>query len=192
MTTVTTPRCSATASGCRSCSRCRSSSTARWSGLVRLLRAVVPGRRPGRSGARDGRLPVGGWPFLTGAVDEVRARRPGMMLLIAMAITVAFAARWATSLGLVRAGLLVGARGAGGDHAARPLDGDAALVRRGARSPRSPSCCPTRRSASRRRRSRPSRRPISRVGDVVLVAPAAGCPPTASARRRRPSSTSRW
>jgi len=42
----------------------------------------------------------GGWPFLTGAVDEFRDRRPGMMLLIAMAITVAFGASWATSLGL--------------------------------------------------------------------------------------------
>ncbi|MGN6871228.1 MAG: heavy metal translocating P-type ATPase [Solirubrobacteraceae bacterium] len=42
----------------------------------------------------------GGWPFLAGAVDEVRARRPGMMLLIAMAITVAFAASMATSLGV--------------------------------------------------------------------------------------------
>jgi Cu2+-exporting ATPase len=42
----------------------------------------------------------GGWPFLTGAVDEVRGRRPGMMLLIAMALTVAFTASWATSLGL--------------------------------------------------------------------------------------------
>ena len=34
----------------------------------------------------------GGWPFLTGAVAEIRARRPGMMLLISMAITVAFGA----------------------------------------------------------------------------------------------------
>jgi Cu2+-exporting ATPase len=42
----------------------------------------------------------GGRPFLTGAADEVRGRRPGMMLLIAMAITVAFAASWATSLGV--------------------------------------------------------------------------------------------
>lgn len=31
----------------------------------------------------------GGWPFLAGAIAEVRGRRPGMMLLIAMAITVA-------------------------------------------------------------------------------------------------------
>jgi Cu2+-exporting ATPase len=42
----------------------------------------------------------GGWPFLSGAVDEIRARRPGMMLLIGMAITVAFGASLATSLGL--------------------------------------------------------------------------------------------
>jgi P-type Cu2+ transporter len=42
----------------------------------------------------------GGWPFLSGAVSEVRARRPGMMTLVAMAITVAFVASWATTLGL--------------------------------------------------------------------------------------------
>ncbi len=43
----------------------------------------------------------GGWPFLTGAVSELRDRRPGMMLLIGLAITVAFAASWATELGAV-------------------------------------------------------------------------------------------
>ena len=32
----------------------------------------------------------GGQPFLTGGVEEARARRPGMMLLIALALTVAF------------------------------------------------------------------------------------------------------
>ncbi|MEU5939615.1 heavy metal translocating P-type ATPase [Micromonospora sp. NPDC047548] len=41
----------------------------------------------------------GGWPFLVGAVREVRDRAPGMMLLIGMAITVAYAASLATSLG---------------------------------------------------------------------------------------------
>jgi Cu2+-exporting ATPase len=41
----------------------------------------------------------GGWPFLVGAVREVRDRAPGMMLLIAMAITVGFIASLATSLG---------------------------------------------------------------------------------------------
>ena len=42
----------------------------------------------------------GGKPFLTGAVDEVRDRQPGMMLLIGMAITVAFVASAATTFGL--------------------------------------------------------------------------------------------
>ena len=42
----------------------------------------------------------GGWPFLAGAVSEVRDRAPGMMLLISMAITVAYAASLATSVGL--------------------------------------------------------------------------------------------
>ena len=32
----------------------------------------------------------GGWPFLTGLVDEVRKRLPGMMTLVALAITVAY------------------------------------------------------------------------------------------------------
>ena len=42
----------------------------------------------------------GGAPFLKGGLTEVRARQPGMMLLIAMAITVAFVASWITSLGI--------------------------------------------------------------------------------------------
>ena len=41
----------------------------------------------------------GGWPFLTGAATELRERQPGMMLLIGMAITVAYLASMATSLG---------------------------------------------------------------------------------------------
>ena len=41
----------------------------------------------------------GGWPFLSGGWSEARSRRPGMMLLIAMAISVAYAASLATSLG---------------------------------------------------------------------------------------------
>ncbi len=43
----------------------------------------------------------GGAPFLTGAVSELRARKPGMMLLIALAITVAFVASWGASLGVL-------------------------------------------------------------------------------------------
>ena len=42
----------------------------------------------------------GGWPFLTGAARELRERSPGMMLLISMAIVVAYLASAATSLGL--------------------------------------------------------------------------------------------
>jgi Cu2+-exporting ATPase len=42
----------------------------------------------------------GGQPFLKGGLQELKDRRPGMMLLIGMAITVAFAASWITSLGL--------------------------------------------------------------------------------------------
>jgi Cu2+-exporting ATPase len=39
-----------------------------------------------------------GWPFLEGGWHELKTRQPGMMLLIAMAITVAYAASLATSL----------------------------------------------------------------------------------------------
>ncbi|QYB07681.1 copper-translocating P-type ATPase [Rhodococcus sp. USK10] len=40
----------------------------------------------------------GGAPFLTGAWSELKSRQPGMMLLIGMAITVAFLASWVTTL----------------------------------------------------------------------------------------------
>nr|WP_312167694.1 heavy metal translocating P-type ATPase [Microbacterium sp.] len=43
----------------------------------------------------------GGAPFLAGAVSEIRDRRPGMMLLIGLAITVAFLASWGASLGVL-------------------------------------------------------------------------------------------
>lgn len=42
----------------------------------------------------------GGWPFLSGAVSELRSLRPGMMTLVAMAITVAFGAGLLASLGI--------------------------------------------------------------------------------------------
>ncbi len=44
---------------------------------------------------------VGGRPFLLGAVSEIRSRKPGMMLLIGLAITVAFFASWGASLGVL-------------------------------------------------------------------------------------------
>ncbi len=135
----------------------------------------------------------GGWPFLVGGVAEVRDRQPGMMLLISMAITVAYVASMATSLRLARPRVLVGARRAGDDHAARPLAGD-----EGDRP--GPRCAGRAgRAAARRRRTRsratPSEPVVRRraaVGDVVLVR--AGAP--GAGRRRRsstapPSSTSR-
>ncbi len=43
----------------------------------------------------------GGRPFLTGALNEIRSRTPGMMLLIGLAITVAFVSSWGASVGLL-------------------------------------------------------------------------------------------
>ncbi|WP_027587472.1 heavy metal translocating P-type ATPase [Acidipropionibacterium thoenii] len=43
----------------------------------------------------------GGRPFLTGAISEIRSRRPGMMLLIGLAITVAFVSSWGAALGVL-------------------------------------------------------------------------------------------
>ncbi|KAA0978985.1 heavy metal translocating P-type ATPase [Paeniglutamicibacter gangotriensis] len=47
----------------------------------------------------------GGRPFLSGARDEIKARKPGMMLLIALGITVAFLSSWGASLGILDHGL---------------------------------------------------------------------------------------
>nr|WP_319273128.1 copper-translocating P-type ATPase [uncultured Draconibacterium sp.] len=41
-----------------------------------------------------------GWPFLTGLADELKKKQPGMMTLIAVAITVAFGYSTATTFGL--------------------------------------------------------------------------------------------
>ena len=42
----------------------------------------------------------GGWPFLKGLVDELKEKQPGMMTLIAVAITVAWGYSTATTFGL--------------------------------------------------------------------------------------------
>ena len=68
----------------------------------------------------------GGWPFLQGAVARAaRARLPGMMTLIALAISVAFVFSAAVTLGYPGHAALGGARDAGHDHAPGPLDRDA-------------------------------------------------------------------
>jgi Cu2+-exporting ATPase len=43
----------------------------------------------------------GGRPFLEGAFSEICSRTPGMMLLIGLAITVAFASSWGATLGVL-------------------------------------------------------------------------------------------
>ncbi|MBW0114159.1 copper-translocating P-type ATPase [Pseudonocardia abyssalis] len=69
--------------------------------LADLLGYTVPGWATGIPPTLGLALYLyGGWPFLTGAVGEVRARRPGMMTLVALAITVAAVASTATTLGL--------------------------------------------------------------------------------------------
>lgn len=44
----------------------------------------------------------GGWPFLTGMLGELRTRQPGMMTLVAVAITAAYAYSVTVSLGWLR------------------------------------------------------------------------------------------
>ena len=67
-------------------------------GLVRLL-AGLPGHVLVGPVLGSVVFLYGGWPFLVGGVREVRDRAPGMMLLISMAITVAYVASLATSVG---------------------------------------------------------------------------------------------
>src|SRR5699024_10693758 len=43
----------------------------------------------------------GGRPFLSGAGSELKTRQPGMMLLIALGITVAFVSSWAATLEII-------------------------------------------------------------------------------------------
>ncbi|MDN5758489.1 MAG: heavy metal translocating P-type ATPase, partial [Tomitella sp.] len=47
----------------------------------------------------------GGRPFLSGGLDEIRKRQPGMMLLIALGITVAFLSSWGATLSIIDSGL---------------------------------------------------------------------------------------
>jgi P-type Cu2+ transporter len=48
----------------------------------------------------------GGWVFIQGAWHELRARLPGMMTLIALAISVAFVFSWVVQIGLIEAAAL--------------------------------------------------------------------------------------
>lgn len=67
----------------------------------------------------------GGRPFLSGAIAEIRHRLPGMMTLIALAITVAFAFSVAVTLGFPGMPLWEELATPGDHHAPRSVDRDA-------------------------------------------------------------------
>jgi Cu2+-exporting ATPase len=60
---------------------------------------AVPGARLIPAFFGTGVFLYGGWPFLQGAIRELRDRLPGMMTLIALAIMVAFVFSSAVALG---------------------------------------------------------------------------------------------
>lgn len=76
-----------------------------WSDMIQDLLGYTAPRFPGSTyvGAVLGTAVYvyGGWPFLQGAYRELRDRLPGMMTLIALAITVAFFYSVLVTLGLV-------------------------------------------------------------------------------------------
>jgi Cu2+-exporting ATPase len=71
-------------------------------GLVRLSSRAIPGSGAGAAPPQYGPHRYGGGVFLHGAIRELRARQPGMMTLIGLAISVAFAYSLAVSAGLLQ------------------------------------------------------------------------------------------
>ena len=67
-------------------------------GLERLL--TFPGDRYVVFTLASAVYVYGGWPFLTGLVEELRARQPGMMTLIGLAVSVAYLYSSAVVFGL--------------------------------------------------------------------------------------------
>ena len=157
-------------------------------------------RSPGPAGSRrsSARLVFlyGGWAFLQGAVRELRDRLPGMMTLIALAITVAFVFSARRDARLPRDAALGGAGDAGHDHAARPLDRDALDLPGAGRAQELAKLLPDTAVRLTQRCERNRARggvPLDalREGDLVLVRPGASIPPTAWSRRARARSTRR-
>ncbi|NIP58972.1 MAG: heavy metal translocating P-type ATPase, partial [Gemmatimonadetes bacterium] len=70
-----------------------------WLGIEEAL-AGIPGQRPASFLLSTAVFFYGGWPFLTGLVDELSERRPGMMTLIGLAIGVAYVYSSAVVFGL--------------------------------------------------------------------------------------------
>ncbi len=69
-----------------------------WLGLEEALR--FPGDRLVQFVLSSAVFLYGGWPFLTGLVDELGDRRPGMMTLVALAIGVAYGYSSAVTFGV--------------------------------------------------------------------------------------------
>lgn len=136
----------------------------------------------------------GGAPFLTGAVAEARARRPGMMLLVALAITVAFVASWGATVSLLdhtlefwwELALLVVVMLLGHWVEMRSL----AQTTSALDSP--PRCCPTRPRGSPA--TRPSRSRPRTCGSATSCwsVRAAASRPTVASSTATPTWTSRW
>ncbi len=63
---------------------------------------TFPYRTPLLLGLASAIYLYGGWPFLSGTVGELRSRRPGMMTLVAVAITVAYGYSVAVTVGWLR------------------------------------------------------------------------------------------
>ncbi len=70
-----------------------------WLGIEEAL-AGIPGQRPASFLLSTAVFFYGGWPFLTGLVDELSELRPGMMTLIGLAIGVAYVYSSAVVFGL--------------------------------------------------------------------------------------------
>jgi Cu2+-exporting ATPase len=81
-----------------------------WSGHIQMLLGysapVFPGSRWIGPVLATVIFFYGGWVFLMSAWGEMRARLPGMMTLISLAIVVAFVFSWVVELGLIEAGAL--------------------------------------------------------------------------------------
>jgi P-type Cu2+ transporter len=76
-----------------------------YSEMIQHLLGFYPPAFPGSTWLAPGLSSLifwwGGWVFLKGAIDELRSRQPGMMTLVAMAISTAYGYSIAIDLGLV-------------------------------------------------------------------------------------------
>ena len=100
VTQGTVSRCSGTSSGSRCCSASRPFCGAGWCSTCLAFR-----RRPSRGpttfplSSAPPSIFYGGLVFVKGGLQELRDRKPGMMTLISLAITVAFVFSLAVTLG---------------------------------------------------------------------------------------------